>query len=135
MNWKSILRFKFIGVVLVLALAVAIPVGYVAATERSCSMGASITKKVIVDPIKTDAGYVAGTMIGDIGKEVRIYRGIPYAAPPVGDLRWKPPQAVTPWKGIRECTKFSLGPRKPFQRSFSLWWYDRSQRWAKTASI
>ena len=72
----------------------------------------------IIDPIKTDAGYVAGTMMGDIGKEVRIYRGIPYAAPPVGDLRWKPPQPVTPWTGIRECTKFSLyGPRKHFQPS------------------
>lgn len=74
----------------------------------------------IVDPVKTDAGYVSGTvvdavpytgittLIGEIGKEVRIYRGIPYAAPPVGELRWKPPQPVTPWKGIRECTKFGL---------------------------
>jgi len=47
----------------------------------------------ITDPIDTDAGYIAGTMIGDVGNEVRIYRGIPYAAPPVGELRWKPPQS------------------------------------------
>jgi para-nitrobenzyl esterase len=57
--------------------------------------------------VKTDKGYVSGTLIGDPGKVVSIFRGIPYAAPPVGGLRWKPPQPVVPWKGIRECTKFS----------------------------
>ena len=57
--------------------------------------------------VRTDKGYVSGTLIGEPGKEVSIFRGIPYAAPPVGDLRWKPPQPVVPWKGIRECTQFS----------------------------
>jgi len=56
---------------------------------------------------RTDKGYVSGTLVGEPGKEVSIFRGIPYAAPPVGDLRWKPPQPVVPWKGIRECTQFS----------------------------
>lgn len=37
-------------------------------------------------------------------KPLSVFRGIPYAAPPVGDLRWKPPQPVSPWSGIRECT-------------------------------
>ena len=59
-------------------------------------------------PVKTDKGYVSGTIIGEPGKEISIYRGIPYAAPPVGNLRWKPPQPAEPWEGIRECTKFSL---------------------------
>jgi para-nitrobenzyl esterase len=72
-----------------------------------------------MDIVKTEAGYISGTVVGDIGKEVYIYRGIPYAAPPVGDLRWKPPQPVAPWSGIRECTVFSnqapqyLGPNAP----------------------
>jgi para-nitrobenzyl esterase len=61
---------------------------------------------VLVDPIKIDTGYISGTIIGDTSKEVRIYRGIPYAAPPVGDLRWKPPQVASGWTGIRECTVF-----------------------------
>ena len=55
MNWKSILQFRLIGVILALALSVAIPVGYVAAAE-------------IGSLIKTDDGYVSGTMIGDVGK-------------------------------------------------------------------
>jgi para-nitrobenzyl esterase len=57
--------------------------------------------------VRTDKGYISGTLIGEPGKEVSIFRGIPYAAPPVGDLRWKPPQPAAPWEGIRECTQFS----------------------------
>jgi para-nitrobenzyl esterase len=72
-----------------------------------------------VDIVKTETGYVSGTVVGDVGKEVYIYRGIPFAAPPVGNLRWKPPQPVAPWSGIRECTVFSnqapqyIGPTTP----------------------
>jgi para-nitrobenzyl esterase len=72
-----------------------------------------------MDIVKTEAGYVSGTVVGDVGKEVYIFRGIPYAAPPVGDLRWKPPQPAAPWSGIRECTVFSnqapqyVGPTTP----------------------
>ena len=61
-----------------------------------------------MDLVKTDAGYVSGTAIGEPDQPVYIYRGIPYAAPPIRELRWKPPQPVTPWSGIRECTSFSL---------------------------
>jgi para-nitrobenzyl esterase len=67
----------------------------------------------LVDPIKIDTGYISGTVIGDIGKEVRIYRGIPYAAPPVGDLRWKPPQPAASWPGIHECTAFGRSSPQP----------------------
>ena len=70
-------------------------------------VSASDANKVIRDPIKTDTGYIAGTMMGEPENPVRIYRGIPYAAPPVGELRWKPPQPVTPWEGIRETTAWS----------------------------
>ena len=60
-----------------------------------------------MDPIKIESGYISGTVGGEAGEEVHVYRGIPYAAPPVGDLRWKPPQPVAPWSGTRECTTFS----------------------------
>ena len=42
-------------------------------------------------------------------KTVEIYAGIPYAKPPVGDLRWREPQAPDKWKGIRKCDVF--GPK------------------------
>ena len=57
--------------------------------------------------VKTTNGYISGTVIGELKKEVSVFRGIPYAAPPVGDLRWKPPQPVKSWEGIRECTRFT----------------------------
>jgi hypothetical protein len=63
-----------------------------------------------MDVVKTDAGYISGTVLGEPDKPVHVYRGIPYAAPPVGDLRWKPPQPVAPWSGIRECTVYSIQP-------------------------
>lgn len=43
-------------------------------------------------------------------KNVEIYRGIPYAAPPVGDLRWRAPQNVVAWNGVRECTQNAPNP-------------------------
>lgn len=49
----------------------------------------------------------SGPIRGFIQDGVSTYLGIPYAAPPVGVLRWKPPQDVTPWTSIRESTEFS----------------------------
>lgn len=51
--------------------------------------------------VKIDSGLVAGG-----GAAVHSYKGIPYAAPPVGELRWKPPQPAKPWKGIRVARSF-----------------------------
>jgi para-nitrobenzyl esterase len=55
-------------------------------------------------PVKTAAGTVAGTTTGD-GK-IRIFKGIPYAAPPVGENRWKEPKPGPPWQGTRDATEF-----------------------------
>lgn len=57
--------------------------------------------------IKTNNGKVRGTYTAD--HQVREFEGIPYAAPPVGDLRWQPPQPAAKWKGVRNATQF--GPR------------------------
>ena len=54
--------------------------------------------------VKTEGGVVAGTPSAD-GK-VMIFKGIPFAAPPVGKLRWKEPQPAAPWKGVRKATEF-----------------------------
>ncbi|MGA8594376.1 MAG: carboxylesterase family protein [Bryobacteraceae bacterium] len=56
------------------------------------------------EPIQTASGLLEGTMSAD-GK-VRIFKGIPYAVPPVGDLRWKAPQPVAAWEGVRKATEF-----------------------------
>ena len=51
----------------------------------------------------TEQGALSGT-----GSDVRIFRGIPYAAPPVGDLRWRPPQPPAKWEGVRAADAFGL---------------------------
>jgi para-nitrobenzyl esterase len=58
----------------------------------------------MADQVRTDAGIVEGTTV--TGTSVRVFRGVPYAAPPVGELRWQPPQPVAPWAGVREATAF-----------------------------
>jgi para-nitrobenzyl esterase len=54
--------------------------------------------------VKTDKGRVQGKASDD--HQVRIFLGIPYAAPPVGPLRWKPPQPAKKWSGTRDATSF-----------------------------
>lgn len=52
---------------------------------------------------ETDSGAISGTREGT----VTVYRGVPFAAPPVGDLRWRPPQPVKPWSGVRSADRFA----------------------------
>ncbi len=57
-------------------------------------------------PMKVEGGLVQGTSEGGL----TAYRGIPFAAPPVGDLRWRAPQSAAKWEGIRQATTFAPGP-------------------------
>ena len=59
----------------------------------------------IIRTAKTESGIVRGIPGGN--PIYTVYKGIPYAAPPVGDLRWKAPQPVTPWKGELKADAFS----------------------------
>jgi para-nitrobenzyl esterase len=59
------------------------------------------------DTVKVDGGVIVGT----VADGVRSFKGIPFAAPPIGELRWKPPQPVAPWQGVRQCDTF--GPECP----------------------
>ena len=56
-----------------------------------------------------ETGDVEGVVDGDLA----IYRAIPYAAPPVGNLRWKAPQPAQAWEGVRVCDKFGPLPPQP----------------------
>nr|MCR5070476.1 carboxylesterase family protein [Bacteroidales bacterium] len=51
-----------------------------------------------------------GTIQGEVLEGMTVYKGIPFAAPPVGELRWKAPQPVVAWKGIKECKDFGPNP-------------------------
>ena len=55
--------------------------------------------------VSTAQGRVSGVRL-DATNQLTVFRGIPFAAPPVGDLRWKPPQLPASWNGIRRCEEF-----------------------------
>jgi len=57
--------------------------------------------------IKVEGGLISGTTADGITS----FKGIPFAAPPTGDWRWKPPQPVVAWQGVRACNEF--GPQCP----------------------
>lgn len=69
--------------------------------------------------VKTQNGMVEGYATSD--KNIRIFKGIPFAAPPVGDLRWKAPQAVQNWSGVKKCVAFSASPIQDLPKPFYCW--------------
>ncbi len=55
--------------------------------------------------LNVEGGQIEGVASPDV-PGLTIYKGIPFAAAPVGDLRWKKPQPVEPWEGVRKCDEF-----------------------------
>ena len=54
-----------------------------------------------------------GDVEGVIEDGLAVYKAIPYAAPPIGNLRWRAPQPALPWDGVRKCDKFGPMPPQP----------------------
>ena len=65
--------------------------------------GITFTAWASVPTAKVEQGELKGT----IEDGLSVYRGVPFAAPPVGDLRWRAPQAAAHWEGLRSAEKFA----------------------------
>src|SRR5215471_14518465 len=72
-----------------------------------------------LDKIKVEGGYISG--LANIDGDEHIFKGIPFAAPPVGELRWKAPQPVQPWSGVKVCDKFGPSPMQAKPVPFNVW--------------
>jgi hypothetical protein len=79
--------------------------------RRSCALAMkaiSFTVLILVqgavcgEPVKVESGLVQGT----VEDGLFLYRGIPYAAPPLGNLRWRAPQPAPKWQGARAANEF-----------------------------
>lgn len=58
--------------------------------------------------VSVEGGLVQG--VESEAKDITVFKGIPYAAPPVGELRWREPQPVVPWDGIKVADTFGKIP-------------------------
>jgi para-nitrobenzyl esterase len=74
-------------------------------------------------PVRVEGGLVSGVLGRD--PSITAFKGIPFAAPPVGELRWRAPKQVVPWQGVRRADKFSASciqnivpERKPWTYEF-----------------
>ena len=91
----------------------------------ACSVAlfaAVIAGRAALDVVKTDAGRIAA---GPVKDGVTAFLGIPYAAPPVGNRRWRPPQSAPKWDGVRRADRFGTscmqnqpGSRLPWTEEF-----------------
>lgn len=62
-----------------------------------------------------------GPVKGYTKDDLHIFKGIPFAQPPVGDLRWKAPQEPEPWTKVKECTSFGPSPMQAPPQPFRFW--------------
>lgn len=91
---------KLSAVVICLLFAGAALVGYSFRPKNNAGKNA--------DTVRVTGGLVSGTLSKT--SDVVAFKGIPFAAPPVGELRWKAPQPVRPWAGVKKCDAFGPSP-------------------------
>lgn len=89
-------RRYYIREMMLAAVTLLVSISFAARADDSCST-----------PVTTRTGQVSG--LHDKDSKTCAWLGIPYAAPPVGDNRWRAPQPAAPWSGVRETTAFGRG--------------------------
>jgi para-nitrobenzyl esterase len=83
---------------------------------RSALVAALVAASVGTGASRVDAVKVTidtGVLVGESKDGVESFRGIPFAKPPIGQLRWQPPQMVDKWNGDRDATQFKLPSPQP----------------------
>ena len=66
---------------------------------------ATLSLAAAQDSVRVEGGLLSGTT--GVTSDVKVYKGVPYAAPPVGDLRWRAPKTAPKWEGVRHADRFS----------------------------
>lgn len=109
---KSVLRM----------LSYSLTTTWVALFVSSCSAAriTPSTGEVMSGVVNTTSGPVRGV----VSESLNIFKGIPFARAPIGDLRWQPPQAVTPWRHVRDSVDFGPACIQPATRIPNLYSHD-----------
>ncbi len=87
-----------------------------ACTQPGASVPAAETDAAEQAIVRTAKGVLRGQRVGD----AHVFRGIPYALPPVGEHRWQPPRPVAPWPGVRSAEAFGPACPQPTEFSFMI---------------
>jgi para-nitrobenzyl esterase len=106
-----------------LLASIAVGISAIAATARVHADAAAATPPT-PEPASSSAATLPGPIVSVTGGRIRgtllpkggaAFKGIPYAQPPVGDLRWREPTPIKPWNGVRDATAFgAICPQAPY---------------------
>jgi len=102
-----------------LTLAVLLSINLVGCTEKEAGMSAEMNKER-VNQVSTEHGMLEGAW-SQADASIGVFRGIPYAQPPVGDLRWRAPQDLTSWTGARQATTFGAACWQSYSDDAFVW--------------
>jgi para-nitrobenzyl esterase len=83
---------------------------------------AATLNAAIHQPVKVEGGLLAGVPGKDTA--ILVFKGIPFAAPPVGDLRWRAPRPVLPWQGVRKAGEFGNSCMQNIVSEHKPWTYE-----------
>jgi para-nitrobenzyl esterase len=85
----------------------------------------SLGAMLVAAPVSAQSGPVvdapSGAVRGTTDGDIQAFKGIPYAVPPVGAMRWRPPAPMQRWKGVREATAFGPACVQPQGKSASVY--------------
>ncbi len=102
-----------------LTLAILLSINLVGCTEKEAGMSADMNKER-VNQVSTEHGMLEGAW-SQADASIGVFRGIPYAQPPVGDLRWRAPQDLASWTGVRHATKFGAACWQSYSDDAFVW--------------
>ena len=102
-----------------LTLAILLSINLVGCTEKEAGMSAEMNKER-VNQVSTEHGMLEGAW-SQADASIGVFRGIPYAQPPVGNLRWRAPQDLAPWTGVRQATTFGAACWQSYSDDAFVW--------------
>ena len=102
-----------------LTLAILLSINLVGCTEKEAGMSADMNKER-VNQVSTEHGMLEGAW-SQADASIGVFRGIPYAQPPVGNLRWRAPQDLASWTGVRQATTFGAACWQSYSDDAFVW--------------
>jgi para-nitrobenzyl esterase len=88
----------------------------------SALLSAPLLGAALTQPVPTESGLLAGAPGTD--KSITVFRGVPFAAPPVGEKRWRAPEAPLKWQGVRAADHFGANCVQTITREKKPWTYE-----------